>query len=139
MPLSKEALRLLATRIGYRTEAFRGSGERDAKKVLAFEWDELGNIAEKANVASALGIPLRSPVVNVFHTIDERFGNNAKVIWLATAEGVKGYTELPDELIDSYKIPSNALLIIDLAEDGQLFLMSDSDYRALEESMKVVE
>ena len=61
-------------------------------------------------------------------------------MWLATRDGVEWYlTEddnNPDEKInpediDEYLLPKGVELIVDMAEQGQLFLMSDVNYEKI--------
>lgn len=128
---------LQTTRVGYRTEAFRGSKVRDAVKVLDFEWNEMGNSGERVEVAEALGYQGNTSEEQLFKVIRWRFGDGAVVIWLATWDGVLTYAEEnPDIVIDQYIIPDSALLITDLGLDGQLFLMSHSAYDGMLKTKK---
>jgi hypothetical protein len=146
--LTPEAKELLESRIGYRTETACGEGYRDAKAVIDHEIRELGNVEEQSEIAERLGLPRNSSLEEINEQIDRRFGPDAKVLWLTTKEGVKWYlTEnaednidsrmSPEEIdaaIDRYKIPDNALLVVDLGSDGQLFLMSNKDFERIEKT-----
>ena len=83
----------------------------------------------------ALGLPVTEhpeddtagPLEAIRMAIERRFGANAKVLWLATMKHVGWYCER-GETPDVYRIPRDALIITDLGEEGQLFLMTDKDY-----------
>ena len=143
--LSPEAQEILKNGVGYRTESAYGEGYRDAKAVIEHEIKELGNTTEKPNAARALGLPANANLKQIWDEIDRRFGKDAKVLWLATREGVKYYLDssnedLPDrpneedESVDQYTVPPDALLLTDLGYDGQLFLMTAKDYDEMEKS-----
>ena len=145
--LSPEAQEILRTRVGYRTEGAYGEGYRDAKAVIEHETKELGNSEERREAAKRLGLPGTSSLKQIGDEIDRRFGPDAKVLWLATKEGVKYYLDsynedlpdderpkLEDETVDKYTIPTGALLLTDLGYDGQLFLMTAKDYDEMEKS-----
>ena len=140
--------------MGYRTEGAYGEGYRDAKAVIEHETKELGNSAERPEAAKRLGLQGTASFKQIGEEIDRRFGPDAKVLWLATREGVKyyldssmeGYPEdeehkqpkLEDETVDRYNIPRGAILLTDLGYDGQLFLMSNKDYEEMEKSARSV-
>ena len=129
LPISPEASNLIRTRIGFRTETAYGEGYRDAKSVIQHEIEELGNLGEQSEIAQRLGLSKNATLAEIGSEIDKRFGSDAKVLWLATKEGVKYYLDNGRiEDVDKYKIPENALLIIDLGYDGQLFVMNKADY-----------
>jgi len=144
--LSPEAQEILKNGVGYRTESAYGEGYRDAKAVIEHEIKELGNTTEKPNAARALGLPANANLKQIWDEIDRRFGKDAKVLWLATREGVKYYLDsenedLPDEYrkggdesVDQYTVPPDALLLTDLGYDGQLFLMTNRDFQQMENS-----
>ncbi|MHB1868400.1 MAG: hypothetical protein ACYCPP_05585 [Nitrososphaerales archaeon] len=67
------------------------------------------------------------------------------MLWLATKEGVKYYLDssnedMPDrhkdedESVDKYTVPTGAILLTDLGDDGQLFLISAKEYSEMEET-----
>ena len=125
---------------GYRTEKAYGEGYRDAKSVITHEIKELHNRDEQGEIAENLGLPKNSKLAVIFAEIDRRFGPNAKVLWLATRDGVEWYLKEddndPDEMIntediDEYSLPKGAQLIVDMADQGQLFLMSDVNYEKM--------
>ena len=138
--LSDEAQEILRTRVGYRTEGAYGEGYRDAKAVIEHETKELGNSAERPEAAKRLGLPGTSSLKQIGEEIDRRFGKDAKVLWLATKEGVKYYLDNEGEgddgdwSVDKFTIPPGALLLTDLGYDGQLFLMNAKDYSEVEKS-----
>ena len=132
MSESREAQEMMRTRVGYRTEAAYGEGFRDATAVITHEVLELGNTDEQEQIATALGLPPASSLPEIFYAITKRFGTGAKALWLAQLKTVVAYYggEL-GENIDAYTIPRGALLVIDNGYDGQLFLMTDVDYREM--------
>ena len=138
--LSPEAQEILKNGVGYRTESAYGEGYRDAKAVIEHEIKELGNTTEKPNAARALGLPANANLKQIWDEIDRRFGKDAKVLWLATKEGVKYYLDNEGEgddgdwSVDKFTIPPGALLLTDLGYDGQLFLMNAKDYSEVEKS-----
>ena len=95
--LSDEAREILRTRVGYRTEGAYGEGYRDAKAVIEHETKELGNSAERPEAAKRLGLPGTASLKQIGEEIDRRFGKDAKVLWLATKEGVKYYLDSLNE------------------------------------------
>lgn len=124
---------------GYRTEKAYGEGYRGAREVITHEIKELHN-DEKGEIAENLGMPKNSKLTDIFAEIDRRFGPDAKVLWLATRDGVEWYLKEDDhepdptinpEDIDEYPLPKGAQLIVDGGYQGQLFLMSDSDYEKM--------
>ena len=140
--ISPEAKELLNSRTGYRTESAYGEGYRNAKEVIKHEIEELGNTGERREIAERMGLPPSAGLEQILKEIDQRFGEDAKVIWLATKNSVKDYyldNEMDDNAsmseeekeaaIDKYAIPNKALLIVDLGYDGQLFLMENQDYK----------
>jgi hypothetical protein len=136
---TKEAREILYAMKGYRTEKAYGEGYRDAKEVLTHEIKELHN-DETKEIAENLGLPKNSKLADIFKEIDHRFGPDAKVLWLATRDGVEWYLTNDDnnseekmnpEDIDEYFLPKGAQLIVDMGYQGQLFLMSDADYEKM--------
>jgi len=125
---------------GYRTEKAYGEGYRGAKEVITHEIKELHNRSEQGEIAENLGLPKNSKLADIFAEIDRRFGPDAKVLWLTTRDGVEWYLKEDDnepdptinpEDIDEYYLPKEALLIVDMADQGQLFLLSDADYEKM--------
>jgi hypothetical protein len=135
LPLSPYATELLQTKKGYRCESYSGSGVRDAKSVLEQEVLEQGNEDMIEEARSALDLPvekeIKDPAVslkNVLNEISNRFGPNAIAIWLGCRSCViENYCE-PGEEPDVYKIPDSAVVISDLGDEGQLFLMPGRDF-----------
>jgi len=124
---------------GYRTETAYGEGYRNSEEVITHEIKELHN-DERGEIAENRGMRKNSKLADIFVEIEKRFGPDAKVLWLATRDGVEWYlTEddnNPDEKInpediDEYLLPKGAQLIVDMAEQGQLFLMSDVNYEKI--------
>jgi len=142
--LSKEAQEILKTGVGYRTESAYGEGYRDAKAVIEHEIKELGNAQEKSEAAKSLRLPANASLKQIWDEIERRFGKDAKVLWLATKEGVKYYLDNEGEgddgdwSVDQYSIPLGALLLTDLGYDGQLFLTSNKDFDEMERTAKSV-
>ena len=149
--LSPEAQEILKNGVGYRTEGAYGEGYRDAKAVIEHETKELGNSAERPEAAKRLGLPGTASLKQIGEEIDRRFGKDAKVLWLATKEGVKRYMtesdetgeyppddsisdEFVEEHADKYEIPKKAIVLNDLGYDGTLFLMTAKDYDEMEKS-----
>ena len=134
--LSEQARNLLTERRGYRSEDAYGEGYRNFRDVITHEVKELGNIGGLKEMATRLNLRPSSSLPIVLQEIENRFGNDAKVIWLTTLEGVKQYTDHPDtmESVDVYRIPEGAFILNDLGSDGQLFVMTALDYRILESS-----
>ena len=83
----------------------------------------------------ALNIPVDKEIRNpdyslhqIFSEIDRHFGPDAVAIWLGCRPCViENYCE-PGEEPDEYQIPDSAIVISDLGEEGQLFLMPRKDY-----------
>ncbi len=134
--LSKEAREILRQGKGYRSEDAYGDGHRDFMKVITHEVEELENVSDLKDMASRLNLHPSSSLAVVLQEIENRFGSDAKVIWLTTLEGVKQYTDHPDTMegVDVYRIPEGAFLLNDLGPDGQLFVMTALDYRIMESS-----
>jgi hypothetical protein len=135
LPLSPYAKELLQTRKGYRCESYGGSGVRDAKSVLEQEVLEQGNEDMIQEVQSAFNLPVENEIKDpatslkkVLYEIDNRFGPNPIAIWLGCRSCViENYCE-PGEEPDEYKIPDSAVVISDLGDEGQLFLMPGRDF-----------
>jgi hypothetical protein len=135
LPLSPYARELLQTKKGYRCESYSGSGVRDARSVMEQEVLEQGNEDMIEEAESALNLPvekeIKDPAVslkNVLNEIDNRFGPNAIAIWLGCRSCViENYCE-PGEEPDEYTIPDSAIVISDLGDEGQLFLMPGRDF-----------
>jgi hypothetical protein len=135
LPLSPYAKELLQTRKGYRCESYSGSGVRDAESVLEQEVLEQGNEDMIQEVQSAFNLPveneIKDPAVSlkkILYEIDNRFGPNAIAIWLGCRSCViENYCE-PGEEPDEYEIPDSAVVISDLGDEGQLFLMPGRDF-----------
>jgi hypothetical protein len=135
LPLSPYAKGLLQTRKGYRCESYSGSGVRDAKSVLEQEVLEQGNEDMIQEIQSAFDLPVENEIKDpasslkkVLYEIDSRFGPNAVAIWLGCRSCViENYCE-PGEEPDEYKIPDSAVVISDLGDEGQLFLMPERDF-----------
>lgn len=133
--LSAYAKKLLETRRGYRCESYSGSGVRNAKRVLEQEILQQDNMdmIQEAQMALNLEVDkeIRYPdssLHEIFSEIDRRFGPDAVAIWLGCRPCViENYCE-PGEKPDEYQIPDSAIVISDLGEEGQLFLMSRKDY-----------
>ncbi len=122
LSLTPEAKELLSSRKGYRTETAYGEGYRNAIPVIRHELYELNNISEKPEIAQRLGLSQHATISQIENTINKKFGNDAKVLWLTTREGVKWYLEEDDndpdseadeDDIDEYRIPDDARLIVD--------------------------
>jgi hypothetical protein len=97
---------------------------------------EQGNEDMIEEAQMALNLPTRRAVRNpdslhdILSEIDRRFGQDAVAIWLGCRSCViENYCE-PGEEPDEYQIPDSALVISDLGEEGQLFLMPRKDYSA---------
>jgi hypothetical protein len=133
MRLTPYAKELLQTRKGYRCESYGGSGVRDAKSVLEQEVLERGNEDMIQEVQTALDLPPRekdpaSSLKRIFQEIDYRFGPDAVAIWLGCRSCViENYCEREEEP-DEYRIPDSAVVISDLGDQGQLFLMPKKDF-----------
>ncbi len=101
---------------GYRTETAYGEGYRNSEEVITHEIKELHN-DERGEIAENRGMRKNSKLADIFVEIEKRFGPDAKVLWLATRDGVEWYlTEddnNPDEKInpediDEYLLPKGA-------------------------------
>jgi hypothetical protein len=135
LPLSLYARELLQAKKGYRCESYGGSGVRDARSVLEQEVLEQGNEDMIQEAESALDLPvekeIKDPVTSLRKVLDEigiRFGPNPIAIWLGCRSCVQqNYCE-PGEEPDEYTIPDSAIVISDLGDEGQLFLMPGRDF-----------
>jgi hypothetical protein len=135
LSLSPFAKELLQTRKGYRCESYSGSGVRDARAVLEQEVLEQGNEDMIQEAESALNVPvekeIKDPAISlkkVLYEIDNRFGPDPVAIWLGCRSCViENYCE-PGEEPDEYTIPDSAIVISDLGDEGQLFLMPGRDF-----------
>jgi hypothetical protein len=131
-PYAKE---LLGAKKGYRCESYSGSGVRDARSVLEQEVLEQGNEEMIQEAQSALNLPVEKEILDpskslrlLVYEIEDRFGPDSIAIWLACRSCViQNYCE-PGEEPDEYKIPDSAIVISDLGDEGQLFLMPRKDF-----------
>jgi hypothetical protein len=133
LPLSPYAKELLQTRKGYRCESYSGSRVRDAKSVLEQEVLEQGNEDMIQEVQTALDLPSRekdpaSSLKRIFQEIDYRFGPDAVAIWLGCRSCVIENYCGPEEEPDEYRIPESAVVISDIGDEGQLFLIPKKDF-----------
>lgn len=135
LALSPHARELLQTKKGYRCESYSGSGVRDARSVLEQEVLDQGNEDMIREAQSALDLPvekvIKDPAAslkNLLNEIDNRFGPYPIAIWLGCRSRVmENYCEAGEEP-DEYKIPDSAVVISDLDDEGQLFLMPERDF-----------
>jgi hypothetical protein len=137
LSLSPYAKELLRTKKGYRCESYSGSNVRDARTVLQQEVLEQGNEDMIQEVQTALNLSVEkvvkdpaSSLKRIFQEIDYRFGPDAVAIWLGCRSCViENYCE-PEEEPDEYRIPDSAVVISDLGDEGQLFLMPKKDFES---------
>jgi hypothetical protein len=135
LSLTPYARELLQTKKGYRCESYGGSGVRDARSVLKQEVLEQGNEDMIQEAQSALNLPVEKEILDtakslklLIYEIENRFGPDAVAIWLGCRSCViQNYCE-PGEEPDEYKIPDSAIVISDLGDEGQLFLMPRKDF-----------
>jgi hypothetical protein len=149
MKFSKELTQMLSEKVGFRNEAFRGSGERIARDVIKFEMYDLGNedIVEFFREHYGFSIPYESYqkaleneeiteaevdqiIDQMFMILKEKFGHtNLYCLWLTSLEGVKeNYMNEEDMeedeiVITKYYLPDKVVPISDLEDEGALFVM----------------
>lgn len=135
LSLSSYAKELLQTKKGYRCESYSGSGVRNARSVLEQEVLDQGNEDMIQEAQSALNLPVEKEIQDparslksLIYEIESRFGPDAIAIWLGCRSCViQNYCE-PGEEPDEYRIPDSAVVISDLGDEGQLFLMPRKDF-----------
>jgi hypothetical protein len=133
--LTPYARELLQTKNGYRCESYSGSGVTSARSVLEQEVLEQGNDDMIQEAQTALNLPVENEIQvpakslkSLIYEIENRFGPDAVAIWLGCRSCViQNYGE-PGEEPDEYKIPDSAIVISDLGDEGQLFLMPRKDF-----------
>lgn len=132
----------------YRTEAFSGTGERDAVKVMAFETFELENtdileylaenvlcnhpLAQECRSMAAVGPDRNTPFEEqheffrrILAAVNEATGRNIRyVLWLADLDAVQdrewyGRDMVDDSDYDEYEV--GPVIFSDLGYDGALY------------------
>ena len=129
--LSVQALMMLLTHRGYRTDAQSIQEYHTGSEIINYEINELDNldILDTMNELYSLDLKTSTDVIN---ELDSILGSNFQCLWLATnvldvaefyTDGHKRPKSIQDVdvPIDKYYIPSTAILISDIGSDGQLF------------------
>lgn len=129
--LSVQALMMLLTHRGYRTDAQSIQEYHTGSEIINYEINELDNldILDTMNELYSLDLKTSTDVIN---ELDSILGSNFQCLWLATnvldvaefyTDGHKRPKSIQDinVPIDKYYIPSTAILISDVGSDGQLF------------------
>lgn len=129
--LSVQALMMLLTHRGYRTDAQSVTEYHTGSEIIDYEINELGNldILDTMNELYSLDLKTSTDVIN---KLDSILGSDFQCLWLATnvLDVAEFYTDghkRPKSIqninvpIDKYYIPSIAILISDVGSDGQLF------------------
>ena len=119
--LTQTALQLLREGYGYRNEEI-STGNTNLKDIIKFETEELENtdIQETCNKLYRTSEPTQYIEKHFGKPISKLFG-----LWLTTLEGVKSYyfDEHSSNEIVQYHIPSNAIIISDLDDQGILLAL----------------
>lgn len=129
--LSVQALMMLLTHHGYRTDAQSVNEYHTGSEIIDYEINELGNldILDTMNELYSLDLKTSTDVIN---KLDPILGSDFQCLWLATnvldvaefyTDGHKRPKSIQDVdvPIDKYYIPSTTILISDIGSDGQLF------------------
>jgi len=134
---STELTDILQTKIGYRTEDYSGSGVRDAKEVIRFEIEELGNNDIPEFCQQQYNIPFTEDTFESWLEPSEDWlesllvflraklnTDTVSVLWLTKKENIDFYcTEEGENLILAYCLPETMLPISDLGSQGALFAL----------------
>jgi hypothetical protein len=97
--------------------------EHSAFKVLRFEMFQNHNRHILYDAAKAL--ECQCIWCDILRTIFQRFGPQAKAVWLCDQELVAAHLYAgSDSQVDRIRLPDNAALICDLGQDGQLYVYS---------------
>jgi hypothetical protein len=108
------------SQIGYRVGEI---AQHSAFKVLQFEVYQNGNRHVLHDAARTLSC--RCIWCDVLKTLFQRFGPQAKAVWLCQRRFVaKHRYGGPDSQVDKIRLPDNASLTCDLGQDGQLYVYS---------------
>ena len=140
--LSPECLSMIESGVGYRTEAYSGTGVRDAIEVATFEMVTFGNNDIPTTLLKLYGGEsehwnwMRDWAedewdeilsIDVEEALEDIFANDLPIkvryaLWLAPEEAVKEYYVRPHSSprIDAYPV-RNAVVLSDLGYDGVLF------------------
>lgn len=129
--LSLQALMMLLTHRGYRTDAQSVNEFHIGSEIIDYEINELGNldILDTMNELYSLDLKTSTDVINA---LDSILGSKFQCLWLASnvldvAEFYTDEHKRPKSIqnintpIDKYYIPNTAILISDVGSDGQLF------------------
>jgi hypothetical protein len=106
----------LSTRIGYRVGE---PGETNARKLIEFEVEELGNEHLIADLANVLGT--KSTLQAVLSALHYRYGPGAVGMWLCDSPEWAEKRYGPGEAY-RVKIPAGAIVGSDLGPDGKLWI-----------------
>lgn len=117
---SNELKQIEKEKVGYRNDDL-STGRYEIQDVIEFETVELGNDDIYETCQNFYGTR------DVEKVIKDKFGNETVWgIWLTTVKGVlNNYKEVETTTITTYKLPSDALPISDIGEDGILFATTE--------------
>ena len=93
--------------------------EFDAKKVLKFEVEEMGNVPMLDYIGKTFNT--KASLKSIYKAIDKCFGKDAQAVWLTRKKNQAEEYYGPGEA-DKIKIPKGASEVLDLGPDGQLFI-----------------
>ena len=130
--LSKEAVELLRSGIGFRDDTCYGSGVENFSDIIAYETFTLCNtdILRKCRELYELNLDLRKKKESIqrilYYIYDYYKTDRIYAKWFGLRENVR---VLYGSEISVYRIPINSLIVSDLGYDGCLFVSKDKFYK----------